>query len=63
MYGHKKVPSILVFVALFGLISTVYAQESQYQIGLRGNVLLGDGVPANDILGFGVIGRYAFRDG
>lgn len=39
------------------------AQDDRFQIGLRGNVLLGDGVPANDILGFGLIGRYALSDG
>ena len=63
MSGHKKVQSIVVFTALFTLMSTAYAQESKYEIGLRANVLLGDGVPANDILGYGVIGRYALRDG
>lgn len=39
------------------------AAENQYELGLRGNVLLGDGVPANDILGFGLIGRYHLNDG
>lgn len=62
MYGHIKVQSIAVFVTLFALISTAYSEEFQYQIGLRGNVLLGDGVPANDILGLGVIGRYYLHD-
>ena len=30
---------------------------------MRGNVLLGDGLPANDILGVGVIGRYYLDNG
>lgn len=63
MYGHKNVQRIALFVILISSISAAYSQESQYQIGLRGNVLLGDGVPANDILGFGVVGRYYLRDG
>lgn len=46
------------------LISGVaHAEESNFEIGLRGNVLLGDGVPANDILGYGVISRYRLNNG
>lgn len=43
----------------------VVAQEidPKFEIGLRGNVLLGDGVPANDILGYGIIGRYRSNNG
>lgn len=37
--------------------------QSRFELGLRGNVLLGDGVPANDILGFGLIGKYYLSDG
>ena len=43
--------------------STSIAQESQWEVGLRGNVMLGDGLPANDMLGFGVISRYYLNDG
>ncbi len=63
MADRKQIHSIALLTALFSLIATASAQESRYQVGLRGNVLLGDGVPANDILGFGVIGRYALHDG
>jgi hypothetical protein len=59
----KKAQNIATFLALFSLVSTAYSDEPRYEIGLRANVLLGDGVPANDILGFGVIGRYKLRDG
>lgn len=44
-------------------LTMAQADESNYEIGLRGNVLLGDGVPANDILGLGVMGRYRLNDG
>lgn len=45
--------------------SSAFAEEvgSKYELGLRANVLLGDGVPANDILGYGVIGRYNLQNG
>lgn len=51
--------------ALVLLTSPAYAQDQQSRIdiGLRANVLLGDGVPANDILGYGVIGRYRLNNG
>ncbi len=48
------------------LIATLPSQaqaQTQFELGLRGNVLLGDGQPANDILGFGVIGKYYLTDG
>jgi len=43
--------------------NVAYAQDSKIDIGLRANVLLGDGVPANDILGAGLIGRYRLDNG
>ncbi len=55
-----------IIAVLFTLIifdSAAYSEEARYEVGFRGNVLLGDGVPANDILGLGVIGRYALRNG
>ncbi len=50
-------------MALIFSVYTAYSEEARYEVGFRGNVLLGDGVPANDILGLGVIGRYTLRDG
>jgi len=47
----------------FFLVSVAHSDETRYEIGLRANVLLGDGVPANDILGVGVIGRYRLKNG
>lgn len=63
MLCHKKSQCVVTFLALFVLVSTAHSDETRYEIGLRGNVLLGDGVPANDILGLGVIGRYRLKDG
>ena len=40
-----------------------YADEPKNEYGLRANVLLGDGKPANDILGVGLIGRRYLEDG
>ena len=58
--GVRKTAAILAMVMVAG---TAYAQDSKYEVGLRANVLLGDGVPANDILGYGVIGRYRLNNG
>lgn len=63
MTFRRKTQIITIVVVLFSLVSTAHSEETKFEVGLRGNVLLGDGVPANDILGFGVIGRYYFRDG
>ena len=49
--------------ALVLLAGTVAAEDSKFEVGLRANVLLGDGTPANDILGLGVMGRYRLNDG
>lgn len=58
----QKIASTLMLVFLTGL---TYAQDQQSRIdiGLRANVLLGDGVPSNDILGYGLIGRYRLNNG
>lgn len=51
--------SIAYLFSLGALIAPlVHAEdEPQNEYGLRANVLLGDGTPANDILGIGLIGR------
>ena len=60
---RRKTQSFAIFLVLFLLVPTAQSDETRYEIGLRANVLLGDGVPANDILGLGVIGRYRLTDG
>ncbi|HEY3517964.1 MAG TPA: hypothetical protein VGL98_13030 [Gammaproteobacteria bacterium] len=42
--------------------ATIVAQESPFEIGMRGLVLLGKGTPANDMIGEGLIGRFALSD-
>lgn len=39
------------------------ADSSRYEMGLQANFLLGDGVPANDIIGYGIAGRYYLSNG
>lgn len=48
---------ICALLASLLLAPATQADEPRYEFGLRANVLLGDGKPANDILGAGLIGR------
>ena len=63
MCGKQRVQSFAVFLFLLSLVSASNAQEAKWELGLRGNVMLGDGVPANDMLGYGIIGRYYRNNG
>ena len=63
MIAFQNVRKTAVSLAVLIVAGTAQAEESKYEIGLRANVLLGDGVPANDILGAGVIGRYRLNNG
>ncbi len=63
MSNLQKSKGIAIFMVLCLLAPTVYSDDTHYEIGLRANVLLGDGVPANDIMGAGVIGRYRLQGG
>jgi len=54
---------VAAFTALVLMTGVSQAEDSKIEMGLRANVLLGDGVPANDILGLGVIGRYRLDNG
>lgn len=54
----------LVLVFFLGAPSLADAAEDwRFEVGPRANVLLGSGKPANDVLGFGVTGRYKLNDG
>lgn len=54
----------LVIILLFGAPAWAAAEDEwRFEIGPRANVLLGNGKPANDILGFGVVGRYKLNNG
>ena len=52
-----------IFATIVSWSSKVWADEPQWEVGVRANVLLGDGVPANDILGAGAIVRYYRNNG
>jgi len=38
------------------------AQTARFELGMRGLVLLGKGTPANDMMGAGLVGRFALSD-
>jgi hypothetical protein len=40
----------------------VAAQEEMFELGIRGVILLGKGEPANDMIGEGLVGRFAIDD-
>lgn len=56
----QTLPAVL---ALVWPVLAAYPDELDVEVGLRANVLLGDGVPANDILGIGVVSSFDLRDG
>ena len=50
-------------VALLSVaIDSARAEQGGVDVGVRGVVIIGDGQPANDMIGYGVIGRWEFRD-
>lgn len=55
--------TLLLFVLCLSLPIHSYADPSKYEVGLRANVLFGDGVPANDMIGYGIGGRYYLAEG
>jgi hypothetical protein len=40
----------------------VMAEDRRFEVGLRGLVIIGDGEPANDMIGYGAIGRLELGD-
>lgn len=63
MCCERSFKILAIFLALTSLAQTSDAEESKWELGARGNVMLGDGIPANDMLGYGVIGRYYRNNG
>lgn len=53
----------LAIIALIACPLSAHADEGDYEISLRYIGLFGDGIPSNDILGFGVAGRRFLNDG
>jgi len=61
---RQHLTRFLVIVLVFGAPTLASAEDAwRFEIGPRANVLLGNGKPANDILGFGVVGRYKLNNG
>ena len=54
---------LVFFLVLCSLATDSIAQERGIDLGARTTVLLGDGTPANDIPGYGLIGRYWLDNG
>lgn len=62
MRSRCRWTGLLLAAALSQCPAAIGAQESRFEIGMRGVVLLGKGTPANDMVGEGLIGRFAFSD-
>lgn len=60
----KSLPICALFgcAALLGPLSAA-AEDDRFELGLRGLIILGDGRPANDMLGASVAGRFRWKDG
>lgn len=54
---------VIVCASLLATSNRTFAGDEIYSIGFRGNVMAEDGEPANDLLGFGVYGKYRLEDG
>jgi hypothetical protein len=54
----------LCLVLLFSTLCPALAgaQEDKFELGVRGLILLGKGAPANDMMGKGIVGRFAIDD-
>ena len=59
--SNRLGPSALLALASIS-VDPVTAQEREFDVGVRGVLLIGDGEPSNDMMGFGVVGRWQFRD-
>ena len=55
-------------VAIFVLLASAAhaagagAEGPRFEVGLRGSIVTAGGEPTNDMIGFGVFGRYAFDE-
>ena len=62
---RSKIISILCFILftlLFFSTTTSASEMGDYEFGVRGGVRLGTGVPANDIMAYGLFGRYRVQN-
>jgi len=59
---HGKCLALLSLTALWSVCNTAVAQDNQLEIGFRPLVLASQGEPANDMLGFGFVGTWHWKD-
>ena len=62
MLPRGRCTALLLLAAVVAWPPAISAQESRFELGLRGVVLLGKGTPANDMMGEGLIGRFALSE-
>ena len=48
--------------AAFTFCTPVEAEEKRFDVGVRAGISVADGEPANDIPGYGILGRYALNE-
>lgn len=53
-------PAILALASIGS--DPVTAQQREFDVGVRGVVIVSEGVPSNDMMGFGLVGRWELRD-
>ena len=53
-------PSAFALIAIGCDAAT--AEDHGFDVGVRGVVIVGDGQPANDMIGYGAVGRWEFRE-
>jgi len=54
--------SALVFSFIWGISHSAVAQDAEFELGFRPLVLASQGEPSNDMLGFGVVGTWHWKD-
>ncbi|MDQ5858259.1 MAG: outer membrane beta-barrel protein [Acidobacteriota bacterium] len=53
-----------ILIGLLGLTAApAAAADGAFDLGVRGNVLVGNGEPTNDMLGYGIFARFRVSDG
>ncbi len=58
----KPAKFLILCIFAMTMVPASFAQDKPMEFGLRANAFLGDGTPANDILGYGIFGRYFLDD-
>ena len=62
MRSRSRCTALVLLAAVLQWPAAIAAQESRFELGLRGVVLLGKGTPSNDMIGEGLIGRFALSE-